>query len=98
MLMEIKEVIEVVDTLNNKIYELIYREDDEMVDSIGWVTFQYYEDEGIIEFMGHPIWYSGEDERKYIDEELDIHEPLIDYVLREIKRLYIAPIIKIGDL
>jgi hypothetical protein len=38
----------------------------------------------IIEFCGIEIWNSDNDNRRYVDEEMDIREPLEDYVRRTI--------------
>jgi len=81
-----KEALDVVDIINAELYEVLEKQfgEKKAVDlqssfylsftSIGWGCY--------LEFQDNVIWSSEEDERDYIDEEEDIHEPLLVFVKR----------------
>jgi hypothetical protein len=81
----LKEAIKAVETINEEILEILEYEDDLYnfyglcICSDGNMTY--------IKFCGVSIWSSENDERKYIDEEECIYEPLETYLRREIKKV-----------
>lgn len=78
MYKEIKEYIEVVDALN----EILFDENLEAEFYFSLETTTYF---SAIKFMDYVLWCSENDERKYI-EEIDDYEPLLGFCQKEFNK------------
>ena len=82
-----KETVELIEELNSEIFEKLGEK------TFGNYPFGFFlATDGIeeyIEFLGHQIWSSQDDERNYINENTpeEDYEPLEDYLRREASKI-----------
>ena len=77
---EIKEAIDLIEKLNDKMY---------IEDSLWYVPFEFGFagwQQSYIKFLGVTIWTTEDSDRKWIEEE-DRYEPLEGFLIRESKNI-----------
>lgn len=79
--LKLNEIVNTVDTINEKIFDILEKECKEYFSAGLTVSTDTYVI--IVEFMGNRIWNSDDDER--VETSDDVYEPLYNFLVRKIK-------------